>query len=85
MWGGRPAGDAFASPLRGRLSSGHSAGIWGVLCRAFRVLRLDVFGSAAQGTFRAESSDLDFVARFDGTRDGDYAERFFHFAEELER
>lgn len=54
------------------------------LCRAFRVARLDVFGSAAQGTFRPESSDLDFIARFEGTRDPDYAERFYRFAEALE-
>lgn len=55
------------------------------LCRTFRVIRLDVFGSAARGAFRSESSDLDFIARFDGTRDRDYAERFYHFAEALER
>lgn len=55
------------------------------LCRAFRVTRLDVFGSAARGSFRAEDSDLDFIARFDGTRDGDYAERFVRFAEALEQ
>jgi len=54
------------------------------LCRAYRVYRLDVFGSATRGTFRAEASDLDFIARFEGTRDPDYAERFWRFAEALE-
>lgn len=55
------------------------------LCRTYRVRRLDVFGSAARGTFRPESSDLDFIAQFEGTRDADYAERFYYFAEALER
>lgn len=54
------------------------------LCQAFRVYRLDLFGSAARGTFRSETSDLDFIARFEGTRDPDYAERFYRFAESLE-
>jgi hypothetical protein len=34
------------------------------LCRQFKVERLDLFGSAASGNFRDESSDLDFVVRF---------------------
>lgn len=54
------------------------------LCQAFRVVQLDVFGSAALGTFRPGASDLDFIARFDGTHDPDYAERFYRFAESLE-
>lgn len=54
------------------------------LCRRHRVARLDVFGSAAKGTFDRETSDLDFVAQFEGTRDADYAERFWQFAEALE-
>ena len=55
------------------------------LCRANRVVRLDLFGSAAKGTFTPEGSDLDFIAQFDGTRDTDYAERFYNFAESLEQ
>ena len=31
------------------------------LCRHFHGKRLEIFGSAATGAFRAESSDLDFV------------------------
>jgi uncharacterized protein len=54
------------------------------LCQDFRVYRLDVFGSAAGGGFRPETSDLDFIARFEGTREPDYAERFYRFAEALE-
>ena len=34
------------------------------LCRQFHVKRLEIFGSAATGAFRAESSDLDFVVDF---------------------
>lgn len=54
------------------------------LCRKYRVYRLDLFGSAAKGTFDAGTSDLDFIARFEGTRESDYAERFYYFAESLE-
>ncbi len=54
------------------------------LCRAYGVARLDVFGSAAKGTFKPDSSDLDFIAQFEGTRAPDYAERFWRFAEALE-
>jgi len=34
------------------------------LCRRFGVERLEVFGSAAKGTFDPATSDLDFIARF---------------------
>src|SRR5271165_1812768 len=34
------------------------------LCRQFHVKRLEIFGSAATGAFRPESSDLDFVVDF---------------------
>lgn len=57
------------------------------LCRAYGVTRLDVFGSAVTGAFRdatSDPSDLDFIAHFDGTREPDYAERFYRFAEALE-
>jgi predicted nucleotidyltransferase len=43
-----------------------------------------VFGSATTGAFRPDTSDLDFVARFDRTREPDYAERFYLFAEALQ-
>ena len=39
------------------------------LCRKHRVRQLEVFGSAADGTFRPESSDLDFLVEYeDGTK-----------------
>ena len=54
------------------------------LCKQFRVQRLDLFGSAAKGTFKPESSDLDFIARFADTSAPDYADRYIQFAESLE-
>ncbi len=35
------------------------------LCRRYRVQRLELFGSAARGDFRIESSDLDFFVEFE--------------------
>lgn len=56
------------------------------LCRQFRVERLDLFGSAASGSFTAERSDLDFLVRFaDRHPNGEYADRYLDFADELER
>lgn len=55
------------------------------LCRRYRVQRLRLFGSAATGTFVPASSDLDFVAEFADTRAADYADRYYDFAQALER
>ncbi len=55
------------------------------LCRKFKVLRLDLFGSAATDAFDCESSDLDFVVTFSETRPGAYADRYLGFAEALEQ
>jgi predicted nucleotidyltransferase len=54
------------------------------LCQKYGVLRLDVFGSAAKGTFDPEKSDLDFVASFADRTNLDYADRYLDFAEALE-
>jgi predicted nucleotidyltransferase len=56
------------------------------LCRHYRVERLDVFGSAANGLFDPSRSDLDFLVRF-GQRHptGEYAERYLDFADALEK
>ena len=35
------------------------------LCRRFNVRRLDLFGSAARGEFKPDSSDLDFLVSFE--------------------
>jgi len=55
------------------------------LCRRYRIRRLQLFGSAATGAFAPEASDLDFVAEFADTQAADYADRYFDFAEALER
>ena len=54
------------------------------LCRRYRVRRLELFGSAATGTFVPATSDLDFVAEFADTQSADYADRYMDFAEALE-
>jgi len=54
------------------------------LCRRYRVVRLDLFGSAATGAFREDGSDLDFVVAFADTRAPDYADRYLDLAESLE-
>jgi uncharacterized protein len=54
------------------------------LCRRYGVVRLDVFGSVAKGTFNPDSSDLDFVASFNDRQNMNYAHRFLEFAEALE-
>ena len=54
------------------------------LCRKHGVERLDLFGSAATGTFREEDSDLDFVVAFANVGSPGYADRFLDLAEALE-
>ena len=55
------------------------------LCRRYRVRQLQLFGSATTGAFLPATSDLDFVAEFADTQAADYADRYFDFAEALER
>ncbi len=56
-----------------------------VLCRRFRVRRLDLFGSAAAGPFDPGRSDLDFLVAFDdGLLPGAYAEAYFGLRAALE-
>ncbi len=55
------------------------------LCRRYEVERLYLFGSAAQGHFDAQHSDLDFLVHFANREPtGEYADRHLDFAEELE-
>jgi predicted nucleotidyltransferase len=54
------------------------------LCIEYGVSRLEVFGSAANGTFRPETSDLDFIATFADPGVGTYADRYLDLAESLE-
>ena len=55
-----------------------------VLCRRFRVRRLDLFGSAATGSFHRSSSDLDFLVEFQDLQPGEWADAYFGLLEGLE-
>lgn len=54
------------------------------LCRRFGVLRLDAFGSAADGRFRQGQSDFDFLVELDPSHSGSRALRWIGLAEALE-
>jgi predicted nucleotidyltransferase len=53
------------------------------LCKRFGIRSLDLFGSAATGTFDPAHSDLDFVVDL-GPYDDAIADRYLDFAEALE-
>ncbi len=53
------------------------------LCRRYRVLRLEIFGSAVAGGFDPSSSDLDFLVEFHELRDNEYADAYFGLLEDL--
>lgn len=56
------------------------------LCRRFRVARLEVFGSAAEGDFDPAHSDVDFLVEFLPGQDlGPWLGLYFDFKDELER
>jgi len=55
------------------------------LCRKYHVAELFLFGSAANGEFQEESSDLDFLVNFQPMETFAYADAFFDFADDLER
>ncbi len=54
------------------------------LCRQHRVRRLEVFGSAADGTFDPERSDLDFLVEYFPLAPGEHYEAYFGLLESLE-
>ena len=54
------------------------------LCRRHHVKRLDVFGSAVNGDFRPDESDIDFLVEFDDSPEGQRFENRFQLTEELE-
>lgn len=54
------------------------------LCRRFGVRRLEVFGSAATGGFRHDTSDLDFLVEFASPGSPGYAGRYFGLLEALQ-
>lgn len=53
------------------------------LCRRFGIRRLDLFGSAATGTYDPERSDLDFIVDL-GPYERGVSKRYFAFCERLE-
>jgi predicted nucleotidyltransferase len=55
------------------------------LCRRFHVQRLELFGSAASGSFDPQRSDLDFLVEFEPLSHGEYSAAFFALKEALEQ
>ena len=54
------------------------------LCRQHRVKRLDLFGSAAEGTFDPARSDLDFLVDFLPIEEGQIGPDYFGLLHALE-
>lgn len=54
------------------------------LCRRHHVKRLDVFGSAVNGDFRPDESDIDFLVQFDDSPEAQRFENRFQLSEKLE-
>ncbi len=54
------------------------------LCRKHRVRRLEVFGSAADGTFDPTRSDLDFLVEYLPVEDGKHGRVYFGLLHDLE-
>ncbi len=54
------------------------------LCRRHHVKRLDVFGSAVNGDFHPDESDIDFLVRFDDSPVGQRFETRSQLTEELQ-
>jgi len=55
------------------------------VCRRFRVERLYLFGSAADGRFNSERSDLDFLVTLEDQTPGEYADNYLGLAQALEK
>ena len=55
------------------------------LCGRFSVARLEVFGSAADGTFDPGRSDVDFLVEFEPLGPGPLADAYFGLLAEFER
>lgn len=55
------------------------------LCRKHRVRKLEVFGSAADGTFDPARSDIDFLVEYLPLEPGAHYEAYFGLIEGLER
>ncbi len=53
------------------------------ICRRFHVARLEVFGSAAEGDFDEQKSDLDFLVEFGDVPVTERFDTFFEFQRAL--
>lgn len=53
-------------------------------CRRREAVRLDLFGSAAQGSFDPSTSDLDFLVEFAPGKPAEIADRYLGLLEDLE-
>ena len=53
------------------------------LCRRHHVKRLDIFGSAVNGDFHPDESDIDFLVQFDDSPEAQRFETRFQLTEEL--
>ena len=57
----------------------------GRICQSFKVRRLEIFGSAAEGPFDTERSDIDLLVEFLPDADlGPWMARFFDLKQALE-
>ncbi len=54
------------------------------LCRRYRVAKLYLFGSAANGNFRLGESDLDFLVDFEPMTPYEHLDAYMGLAESLE-
>ncbi len=54
------------------------------LCQRFKVKHLNLFGSAAEETFDAQRSDLDFLVEFLPLQAGEHADVYFGLLHGLE-
>jgi hypothetical protein len=55
------------------------------LCSRYRVVKLELFGSAAGKDFDPEKSDLDFLVEFEEKSPRGAADRYFGLREDLEK
>jgi len=55
------------------------------LCEKYRVVELDLFGSATTDDFDEEKSDIDFLVEFENSVAQDRFDNFFNFLEELKK
>jgi hypothetical protein len=54
------------------------------VCRQYRVLRLELFGSAVGDDFDAQRSDMDFLVEFEPLAEGEHADAYFGLLLSLE-